>query len=93
MLELVKLPKTEVKVSYDTRSTRLHAKSYMFYRETGFSTVYIGSSNLSSAAVGGGLEWNVKVTEKDMPHIVRNVAATFETYWNDNDFQPFLEAT
>ncbi len=91
MLELVKLPNTEVKVSYDTKSTRLHAKSYMFYRETGFSTVYIGSSNLSSAAVGGGLEWNVKVTEKDMPHIVRNVSATFETYWNDNDFQPFLE--
>ncbi|MDP3487995.1 MAG: DEAD/DEAH box helicase family protein, partial [Bacillota bacterium] len=91
MLELIKLPNTEVKVSYDTRSTRLHAKSYTFYRETGFSTTYIGSSNLSNAAIGSGLEWNVKVTEKDMPHILRNVQATFETYWNDDDFQLFLE--
>lgn len=89
ILELADLPNTEVKISYDTRSTRLHAKSYMFYRETGFSTIYIGSSNLSSAAIGDGLEWNVKVTEKDMPHVVRNVQATFETYWNDNDFQLF----
>lgn len=91
MLELIKLPNTEVKVSYDTLSTRLHAKSYTFYRETGFSTAYIGSSNLSSAAIGSGLEWNVKVTEKDMPHILRNIEATYETYWNDDDFQPFLE--
>lgn len=89
VLELAQLPNTQVKVSYETRSTRLHAKSYMFYRETGFSTVYIGSSNLSSAAIGSGLEWNIKVTEKDMPHIVRNVHATFETYWNDEDFQTF----
>jgi superfamily II DNA or RNA helicase len=88
-MELAALPNTTLKISYDIRSTRLHAKSYMFYRETGFSTVYIGSSNLSSAAIGSGLEWNIKVTEKDMPHIVRNVQATFETYWNDSDFQTF----
>lgn len=90
IVELSKLPNTQIRVSYETRTTRLHAKSYMFYRDTGFSTTYIGSSNLSSAAIGSGLEWNVKVTEKDMPHIIRNVHATFETYWNDKDFSPFI---
>ena len=89
MLELAKLPNTEIRISYDTRSTRLHAKSYIFYRATGFSTAYVGSSNLSSAAIGSGLEWNVKVTERDMPHVLRSINATFATYWHDSDFRPF----
>ena len=85
--ELSKLPNTEIKVSLDKNRTRLHAKAYLFKRKTGFSTAYIGSSNLSNPALTSGLEWNLKVTEKDSFEILQKFGATFESYWNDEEFK------
>lgn len=86
---LSKLPNVRVRVSYDTERTRLHAKAYHFKRSTGFSTAYIGSANMSQAAITSGLEWNLKVTAQDMAHILEKFAAEFETYWNSREFIPF----
>lgn len=86
---LARLPNVAIRVSYDTERTRLHAKAYHFRRDSGFSTAYIGSANMSQAAMTSGLEWNLKVTAQDMPHILEKFLAEFETYWNSHEFVEF----
>jgi superfamily II DNA or RNA helicase/HKD family nuclease len=83
---LQSLPRTEVRVSYDTHRTRLHAKAYLFHRDTGFGTAYVGSANLSRPALTEGLEWTVKISQYESLHLWDRVAATFETYWEDGEF-------
>ncbi|PHI36485.1 restriction endonuclease subunit R [Pseudoalteromonas sp. GCY] len=86
---LASLPNTEVKLSYNTQRERLHAKSYLFLRDTGFHTGYIGSSNLSYSALTSGLEWNLKITSQEIPHIIERSINTFESYWNSREFEVF----
>jgi len=80
------LPNTEIRVSYDTRRTRLHAKAYIIHRKTGVGVAYVGSSNLSQAALTDGLEWNVKLSQRESPHLWEKVCGTFDTYWEDREF-------
>lgn len=83
------LPNTEVKVSYDTERTRLHAKAYIVHRDTGFGTAYIGSANVSRAALSEGLEWTSKISQYELPHLWQKIVATFDAYWNDDEFERF----
>lgn len=78
-----------VKVSYDTGNTRLHAKAWLFHRENGHSTVYIGSSNLTFTAQVTGLEWNVRAAQKTNPELVGKFEATFSSYWENERFEDF----
>lgn len=86
---LAGLPNTEIRISYNTRIERLHAKSYIFERNSGFSTAYIGSSNLSKSAQTDGLEWNIRVTNVENPHIIKTALAAFNLYWNSHNFEDF----
>ncbi len=88
---LAKQRNISVRVSYDTGRTRLHAKAYQFLRKSGFSTAYIGSANMSQAAMTQGLEWTVKATAQDMPHVLERFVAEFSTYWESDDFETFQE--
>ncbi|CAJ1498158.1 DUF3427 domain-containing protein [[Mycobacterium] holstebronense] len=79
----------EVRVNYDTAITRLHAKAWLMRRNTGFHTAYVGSSNLSHAALVDGLEWNVRLSAIGTPHLLEKFRATFDSYWENRDFEPY----
>lgn len=88
LFELKEYGDVEIRASYNNNQERLHAKAYIFYRNNGFDTAYIGSSNLSRSALTKGLEWNMRVTSVENVHIINKTKATFESYWNSDDFEP-----
>lgn len=79
----------EVRVAYEANRTRLHAKAWLFHRESEFSTAYIGSSNLSHSALGPGLEWNVRLAAVESAHLFEKFRATFDAYWDGGEFERF----
>jgi superfamily II DNA or RNA helicase len=79
----------EVKISYETRTTRLHAKAWLFRRATGMSTAYVGSSNMSRTALTDGLEWNVRLSNVEQAHLLGTFAETFDSYWADPSFETY----
>jgi superfamily II DNA or RNA helicase len=82
----------DVKISYETRTTRLHAKAWLFRRHTGMSTAYVGSSNMSRTALTDGLEWNVRLSNVEQSHLLETFAETFESYWADPSFESYEPA-
>lgn len=79
----------DIRVSYDISATRLHAKSWLFHRESGFSTAYVGSSNLTHSAQVSGLEWNVRISAARNRPVIDKIAAVFDSYWENSEFEPF----
>ncbi|RYP86934.1 DUF3427 domain-containing protein [Nocardioides guangzhouensis] len=78
-----------VKVQYDAARTRLHAKAWLFRRNTGFDTAYVGSSNLSTSALLDGVEWNVRLSQRATPALLQKFEATFDSYWNSSEFEAY----
>lgn len=88
-LDLLESLGASIRVSYDTSTTRLHAKAWLFHRDSGFSSAYVGSSNLTHSAQEAGLEWNVRVSGARNRSVIDKVAAVFESYWQQQEFEPY----
>jgi superfamily II DNA or RNA helicase/HKD family nuclease len=87
--EISRLPNVELRISLDGRRRRLHAKSWLFQRDNGFSSIYVGSANLSGPALEDGIEWTVKLSEVEAPHIVERFRGAFDSLWCDEEFEEF----
>lgn len=85
--ELVRLG-AEVKVALDARTTKLH-KAWLIERGSGLTSAFIGSSNLSHTALFDGLEWNVRLSAQDAPHVIDRVRATFASHWESEHFDAY----
>ena len=88
-LEDMKGMGAQIRISYDTSATRLHAKAWVFHRLNGFSTGYIGSSNLTHSAQVQGLEWNLRVSAARNNDVLKRMASLFESCWNSDEFIDF----
>lgn len=87
--QLARLPRTQIKISFNVQRSRLHAKAWLFHRGSGLSTAYIGSANLSATALGAGQEWMLKASAADLPDVIDKFQGTFETLWQDVEFEPY----
>lgn len=90
VIQLAALKNTEIKITYDSTYERLHAKAYIFLRETGFNTAYIGSSNISEQALDMGAEWNVKVTQMEQPRMMKTILGAFDASWWAEGYNTFV---
>jgi len=79
----------DIRVSYDLTTTRLHAKAWVFHRRSGFSTAYVGSSNLTHSAQVTGAEWNVRASAARNRDVIEKFEAVFESYWSGGDYAPY----
>lgn len=77
----------EIRVALDARTTKLHAKAWLLDRESGLTTAFVGSSNLSHTALFDGLEWNVRLSSMDASHVIDRVRMMFESHWGSEHFE------
>jgi superfamily II DNA or RNA helicase/HKD family nuclease len=89
---LAALPNVELKISLDSGRRRLHAKAWLFHRDNGFSSAYIGSANLSQPALEDGMEWTVKLSEVESPHIIAKYLGAFDSLWAEDEFHLYNPA-
>ena len=76
----------QIRVALDARTTKLHAKAWLLERESGLTTAFVGSSNLSHTALFDGLEWNVRLSSMDAAHVIDRVRMMFESHWASEHF-------
>ncbi len=79
----------EVRVAFDARTTKLHAKAWLLERDSGLDTAFVGSSNLSHTALFDGLEWNVRLSSVDARHVIDRVRMTFASHWESEHFETY----
>lgn len=76
--ELLKLKNVEVRI---TGVEGFHSKGYIFHHSD-YSTLIVGSSNLSAHALQVNYEWNIKLTSHDNGELLEYFEKQFEELWH-----------
>ncbi|MFD2830587.1 DUF3427 domain-containing protein [Corticicoccus populi] len=77
--ELLKIPNIDVKI---TDKNGFHGKGYIFDNSK-YSTMFIGSSNLTDTALKKNYEYNLKLTSLDNGEVIRNFKGQFNELWDE----------
>jgi HKD family nuclease len=63
---------------FESQETTFHPKAYIVHLRESHGLAFVGSSNISEAALGSGIEWNYRVLSGREPSAFRLVAQEFE---------------
>lgn len=75
--DLMKIPNVEVRIS---QKEGFHSKGYLF-KQSGYHSFIIGSSNLTMSALKINYEWNVRLTSYDHGQMIQEIQLHMEQEW------------
>lgn len=76
--------KIRIEDNTEIRSERIHIKAAIFTRASGFSSVIIGSSNLTMPGMSSGREWNIRINQFNNQSLYQSINQEYQKLWNDN---------
>ncbi|WP_339033615.1 DEAD/DEAH box helicase family protein [Spiroplasma endosymbiont of Cantharis rufa] len=80
--------KVNIKIEnlFEANQNRLHIKSYLFNRNNGFSSLYIGSSNFTKTGLITGKEQNIRISEFKDSNIIKEFREEFNKMFNNVEY-------
>ncbi|TDL35592.1 DUF3427 domain-containing protein [Macrococcoides bohemicum] len=80
--KLMEYENIDVKVYQSSKlDDSFHTKAYLFHRTNSMSSVIIGSSNITKAALKTGEEWNIRTYEKASDSVYVKTQARYDMLW------------
>ncbi|MGK0575642.1 DUF3427 domain-containing protein [Macrococcus capreoli] len=80
--KLMEYENIKVKVYQSSKlEDSFHTKAYLFHRTKNMSSVIIGSSNITKAALKTGEEWNIRTYEKASDSVFVKTQARYDMLW------------
>lgn len=77
--DLLNIPNIEVRIS---KKSGFHSKGYLF-KQAGYHSFIIGSSNLTMSALKINYEWNVRLTSYDHGKMIQDIQKHMEKEWRE----------
>ncbi|WP_085558506.1 DUF3427 domain-containing protein [Carnobacterium iners] len=77
--DLLNIPNIEVRIS---KKQGFHSKGYLF-KQTGYHSFIIGSSNLTMSALKINYEWNVRLTSYNHGKMIQDIQKHMEKEWQE----------